>query len=484
MKQFSKHTLLLCALASLLLASCGGDGKTPAATDTAPSEAQTEAPAANLYPDDLPEGLDYQGYDFRVLTYEGGNTNHHGGWNAYIDVDETIGEVLNDAAFDRNTEVEERLNIHISCIEQGKDMETREVLFRSVMAGEDEYDMMIAQFIDGYYNAETLQSLYNIKEIPHIDLSKTYYHQSVSDTFTMGDKLYFLSGDYVAPLYSSSMIFVNRDLWRQYGLEDGYQLVRDGKWTLDKCLETVKGTYQDLDGNGKISQGDFYGINAMTITMGYNFVSGAGTLFQMTEDGYDFPIVTDHNTALLEKIVDAMDILDVYVNADRTISMDVFFNGQSIMFFSGNSIVLLRDTKFESGILPFPKYDEAQEDYISILAGGMVVVPSSIADPDRNGAIMEALFSASQDTVKEAFYQQYVENKVLTDQGSQEMLRLIIDSGVYDFTRYFDPSGRLINRTIINELLQKKSTDLASAWAKSESKVRTAYESFFADILS
>ncbi len=482
MKQSSKHTLLLCALASLLLASCGDDGKVPAVTDASPNGTQTEAVTSDPYPDDLPDGLDYQGYDFRVLTYDGGNMTHSGGWNAYIDVNETNGEVLNDAAFDRNTIVEERLNVHISCIENGTEAEIREVLYKSVMAGEDAYDMMIAQFVDGYYNARSLQSLYSIKEIPHIDLTKPYYKQSVEETFTIGDKLYFLSGDFVAPLYSSSFIFFNRSLWGQYGLEDPYELVHSGQWTYDKCIEIVKGTYQDIDGSGTRNKDDFFGINAAPITVGYNFVSCGGSCFTMTDDGYELTVTSEHNTAILEKLISAMDNPDIFVNSDGNLAKEIFFGGRSIMYFSCNSIVLLRDASFDTGILPFPKYDEAQENYISVLAGGLTVIPATIADPDRNGAITEALFSASMDTVKEAFYQQYVENKVLTDEGSPEMLRIVIEGGIYDFTRFFDPSGAIRDRAVINGLLERKSTDLASAWAKVESKVRKGYDAFFAEM--
>ncbi len=64
------------------------------------------------------------------------------------------------------------------------------------------------------------------------------------------------------------------------------------------------------------------------------------------------------------------------------------------------------------------------------------------------------------------------------------MLRIVIENGIYDFTRFFDPSGAIRDRAVINGLLEKKSTDLASAWAKVESKVRKGYDEFFAEMES
>ena len=53
-------------------------------------------------------GIDLGGYDFRVLSYEATT------WNVYIDPESETGDVLNDAAYKRNCEVEELLNVHMN----------------------------------------------------------------------------------------------------------------------------------------------------------------------------------------------------------------------------------------------------------------------------------------------------------------------------------------------------------------------------------
>ncbi len=474
--------LVMLLLATQTLASCGGSETTETVGETTPAVVETETETIDPNKDNLPDGLDYEGYNFRVLTYENGNIGHSGGWSGYFDINETTGEVMNDAAFERNAMVEERLNIGISCIEQGEWADPAKLTYTSVMAGEDAYDYTIVQGCDGYYNPDTLRTVYNVKNLPYIDLSKGYYHKSMEETFTIQDKLYFLGGDYTTSLFSSSYIFMNKDLWDEYQLPDPYELVLDGDWTFDTCLSTIEGTYVDTNGDGKKNTGDHFGVVGHAITVGYNFQSGDGKLLEVTKDGYSLSVTSERNIALLEKIIAAMDHADVQIYTDLTEMQNDFFDGSAILYFSGNSITTLRDAEFTAGILPFPKFDESQENYVSVLAGGMTVVPATISDTERTGAIIEALYSASAQTIKDAFLQQYVENKVLQDEGSQKMFRLNYECGRYDFGRYLGAKTAVSDRTIINELLTAKSTNLVSKWESAKAKTEAVYDKFFEDM--
>ena len=72
-----------------------------------------------------------------------------------------------------------------------------------------------------------------------------------------------------------------------------------------------------------------------------------------------------------------------------------------------------------------------------------------------------------------------MENKVLRDEESVEMYRLMLDTASYDFTRYISPNASVQNFGLIGTLVTKKSTDIASAWAKVESKVKKDFDAFY-----
>ena len=98
MKKTLCTLLILCGL---LLSACGGNttvDPTPTKSqsdNTVPTDTATETePADRTYLDDLPDGLDYGGYDFRVLVYEGGNlpTGDTGAWLNYFALEGETGE--------------------------------------------------------------------------------------------------------------------------------------------------------------------------------------------------------------------------------------------------------------------------------------------------------------------------------------------------------------------------------------------------------
>ena len=58
------------------------------------------------------------------------------------------------------------------------------------------------------------------------------------------------------------------------------------------------------------------------------------------------------------------------------------------------------------------------------------------------------------------------------------MYRLMLETASYDFTRYISPNARVQNFGLIGTLIQKKSTDIASEWAKIEKNVKADFEEF------
>ena len=89
------------------------------------------------------------------------------------------------------------------------------------------------------------------------------------------------------------------------------------------------------------------------------------------------------------------------------------------------------DTEF--GILPFPKYNENQEKYITRISFfDMFTVPITVSDLDRTSAIIEVLNCESGNIVIPAYYEISLKTKYARDNDSSGMLDLIMEHRVVD----------------------------------------------------
>ena len=480
---FSMATLLLVSA----LSACGSDSAGAPSDTTVPAETEaavtTAAPeTTGKYLDALPEKMDLGGYEYRVLIFDKGNKDD-ASWKAYIDIDEQTGEVLNDAAVKRNREVEDRLNVKISAIEKGVLMETAKELSNAVLAMEDICDVAIMQHSKTATGA-LIQTgaILDVTTVPHMDLSQPYYLQTANDIFTLDGKQYFFSGDMLASLYSTVSVWTNMDLWKQYGLEDPYKLVDEGKWTLEKCFSLAKNVYMDLNNNGTADREDRFGITGVNATLAYCFHSAGGNMFESNGNTFFLPVTSEHNINILTRLVAELENPDCFWKDSSSTYQENYFNGNSLMFFSGKSITLLRDAQFSTGLLPFPKYDEKQENYRTLLAGAMMCVPVTNQNLENTGIVTEAMFSESSRTVKPAFVDFYVDMKVLQDENSARMMTLVMDSGAHVFANYIDPSERFGGIAMITTLLNKGSNNISSSWDSIKDVVESGYKELYANL--
>ena len=129
-------------------------------------------------------------------------------------------------------------------------------------------------------------------------------------------------------------------------------------------------------------------------------------------------------------------------------------------------IVNLRDMNSEFGVLPIPKFDEAQEGYITYCEtlSSTSVMPN-VGEPEKAAAVLEAMAVQSYITVTPAYYEIALERKYSRDEESVEMIDIALENRVYDIGRIY---STLNVSAIFQDLAAKGSTDFASAFAKRE----------------
>jgi hypothetical protein len=100
------------------------------------------------------------------------------------------------------------------------------------------------------------------------------------------------------------------------------------------------------------------------------------------------------------------------------------------------------DTEF--GIIPYPKYDKEQIEYMPHTAGiflPIVCVPKTNADTENTGLFMEAFAYEGNKTIVPAFYENILKGKTARDDESVEMLDYIYNNIRYDTGNVFNLGG-------------------------------------------
>ena len=103
------------------------------------------------------------------------------------------------------------------------------------------------------------------------------------------------------------------------------------------------------------------------------------------------------------------------------------------------SAALFRDMESDFGILPMPKFDEAQEEYVLDYAQGSVLwaVPVTASDYDLTAKFCEIFGHYSQEYIVPAYYETTLQDKFSRDADTREMLTIIRNSIRMTLDGYF-----------------------------------------------
>jgi len=480
-----KTLSLLLALLMLApsMASCGGtDQETTADTSDAGNTAvtETETETEDPYLDDLPDTMDLEGRTISLLSRVEGEE-----MNEFV-VEEMTGDVINDAIFTRNLNLEARLNAEmINTPIWGDDASGTKELENVVVSGSTDYDLFCS---NSYRTAESGYKghLLDLNSLQYVDLTKDYWAQGLNEAASIGGKQYIATGSMSLGFYRYMMVdLFNKDMFVEAGIDFPYQTVLDGKWTLDYQNTLAEAFYQDINGNGERDAADRFGYvtrmsNDTSINDGYwaslNFRS-------ISKDENDY-YVYDVNE---ENFVNGIDALLRLMNGSGTAQMcdndsDIYkrFNeGLAAMTVARLYVVEsgdFRDMEYEYGILPMPKTSEAQPAYYSYDQDQFLVygIPKSVPvdDADNIGMFLEAYASESYNVVKPAYYETALTVKYVNDQESAAMLDIITEG------MYIDPSNLYLtmisfnSMNLLRNVLKQKENTAASLIASSRNSVQ------------
>ncbi len=305
--------------------------------------------------------------------------------------------------------------------------------------------------------------LYDLNDVPHIDLSREWWCQQFNDGVTINGKTFFAISD-IGTVSKDATLFIafnkkmadSYQLAQKYGYESLYDMVDAKAWTQDRMFEMARTVYQDTNGNNRCDKGDVNGLAGQDGAI-YNLLTAAGEkIIGLDSDGYP-TIAVDSQRAITiigkaqenlknpksgfisandyfgESGVPVRDVIVPEFKADRCLFfMDAILN-----------LDLIRDMESDFGVLPVPLYDKNQDGYksqIGCWSTNCIVVPTFVTGEDLEiaGYLIEALSAVSNKKLNPVYYEQTLQYQIARDDDSMRMLDIIFDSRTCELAEVYN----------------------------------------------
>ncbi|MCL1793372.1 MAG: hypothetical protein FWG34_05855 [Oscillospiraceae bacterium] len=392
----------------------------------------------------------------------------------FYTAEEETGDSLNDAAYKRNAKIEDQFDISIKT--HPSETECYTTLNKLVASGDDSVDLVVTH--PNYVTSLITNGLLrNWLDMKYVDFSKPCWNADMQDTFKINGKIFYAAGDITITSIGQSVILFNKEMMQNLSIENPYQHVFAGTWTIDKLMEFIKGASRDTNGNGTIDKDDIFGYVSNASDYAYLWASGL-KVAQIDKDGKPaLSLLGDRLALVINKSYELIHGADTYIEKDYQTSFHHFEDGRSlaISWDIGTYWMNLRPVEFDFGIAPLPKLDEMQENYYSFVAAGLMGIPVNAKDPDDAGIIIQAYAEGSYRYLRPAFFGNVLYNKCLQDEESQKILEMIQLNKVYDIGFSFD-SQKILPYIISETVVQKKSTDFVSFYEKHADRAQADFD--------
>lgn len=480
MKTRLAAALLVSAI--LVFVSCG----------TAESEAEVTAGETETIPeqkimDNLPAGLDLGGAAVTFL--------YRDEVSGEFFAEALDGELVNDTLYNNRISVENRLNADIEVILMaGHYVESRDTYMSAIKnavgAGDDVYDWV--DLMIGNSSVMMQNGIFmNIAGIECIDLGMPYYLSDMMNNVAIDNRLYFISGDaslgYLKCLFC---LYYNTSLAEDFHIENLYETVDGGRWTIDKLIETAQTATADIDGNGSYDQQDLLGFVFHDTNHPKGFITSCGTfMYEKDGDGvWRYLFGSQRDAGICDALYRLKNETDgvYYCNTTDAVKGEgydlltsKFVSGEILLITSEMDDINSRFRAIEDsyGILPYPKYNEEQENYYNCSRNtqNAFSMPVTCSDAETAGAVLEALSSANHNSLIPAYFETAMKTKYAMDSDSARMYDLIRDSALLTFWyTYNNAIGNPEGVFFSCSFSAKSAGQMSSVVAANQKKLETA----------
>ncbi|MBQ4137050.1 MAG: hypothetical protein IJD67_02965 [Clostridia bacterium] len=472
MKNFRFLLLLLCLCMLLPVAACESNENN---NDITNNKYYYDDSCRERAEDHIPFGYNLENQTITFFTRDSNDKQIVG--------DGESTDIIYSRIHERNRTVEERLNVDLAftststddmVADMKKEISTMSTAWEVVIVPSSH---TVGQKLFNYFH--------NLNDSKYIDIHERWWQEDSIMELSMDNINYrFLFGDiHISNTHRAGCIFYNKTLYEQYispnkDRNDIYQTVLDGNWTLEELDRLVRKSHIERGGDGS---NDIYGLIKLNSAL-VHFMREAADIRTYERNNYGMPVFNFKNDRSVSFLTQLNKLM--YENPGTNINKEA--GDSNIDFESGNLVfetaalytVLqagMREMRDDFGILPYPKFDTDQEEYITMVhnASFAVSIPVS-TDINRAeeeiSAVIEALASESYRNVSVSFYETALKAAYNRDDQSAQMIDII--TGQHDtvkskvlrnFAFEYDKSLSGISN-IFYSLMKEKSNDFVSKY--------------------
>ncbi len=297
-------------------------------------------------------------------------------------------------------------------------------------------------------------SLAEMTNIENLNFDGEWWNQNFNNQMKIHNKLYFAGGSWSRLYYHlPTAVAFNKTIIDDLGIGSAnlYQKVIDHEWTLEE-MKKICVDYDITD-----AENQKYMLCPAMDNMYMTFGCVGGMFSTFDSDGN---IVVDlANDYALNRIDSLIELFDPARTDFQKIfdTIPVFTEGRAAFTVTTVGVMYeYRKYEVDYGIIPFPKYDENQKDYISTAACNSnfaVAIPESLEGNEQAyaGLMLEVMTYLGLEIIKPVKYDNVLAFKVAQDESTSEIVLDIIFGNMYFDTNLafnFGGSRDLIGTTI------------------------------------
>ena len=336
-------------------------------------------------------------------------------------VPQSVENAIYNTRIERNQAVEKKYNTKVVGIES--DYKTiYDNTYDAVKSG-DFYSDIIGIPMDGLGQFYKDGLLMNLNMLPFLDYSQPYFDASAIKQMSAGSGTYALMGDFNKNMDYYYILYFNKTLIKELGLENPHDLVYNDEWTIDKLREMTRSIVdkEGIYGHGaSVTIGRY--IDMLFESTGEKFMdTGVGVV---PKPRYNNPRTANIITAIRGMLSTDNTIFEGTYNPET--ARTAFYEGK-ILFYADrvNAMPWFLDMKDDWAAVPFPKFDSSQmyNTYVHE-AMPLICVPAGTTNIDNTGLAIQALNAASYGFINENYYE-ILQRDVVRDSDTLNMLDYI-----------------------------------------------------------